>query len=147
MSIASGRSLPPPEEEGLIRSMLFWRSLVRGGTERSSESMDISSAEGSSLELWLAFVSRRRLLWLGFTAAEAFAQLGTGHSFSNCRRNRFVYSLPLTKSSDSVFRSFRRRGFDANETMMRSSSLSTHAAAPLPPTSSVSGFSTPSKLD
>lgn len=70
----------------------------------------------------------RRPFLVVFLLAEGFAQSGTGYNRSNCRRNRLVYSLPLIKSSDSATLSFRNRGFDANETVMRSSSLSTHAA-------------------
>lgn len=38
-----------------------------------------------------------------------------------------MYSLPLTRSSDSLRRNLRSRGFEANEITIRSSSLSTHA--------------------
>lgn len=40
-----------------------------------------------------------------------------------------MYSFPLTISSDSVTRSLRSRGWEDKEMTIRSSSLSTHAAA------------------
>ncbi len=53
-----------------------------------------------------------------------------------------MYSLPLTRSSASVSRSLRSRGLEARETVMRSSSLSTQAAAfsSSEPTPSLSEF-------
>ena len=69
----------------------------------------------------------RRLLWACLFAAEVFAHSGTGYNRSNWRRSRFVYSLPLTRSSESEIRSLRSRGLEARETTMRSSSLSNHA--------------------
>lgn len=58
-----------------MRSVAVWRSFASGWTERSSESMDMLSAEASPPELSLAF---DRLLFLGFTMVEGFAQSGTG---------------------------------------------------------------------
>lgn len=76
MSITSGRSLLRPDGEVelvLTRSVAFWRSFASGWTERSTESIDMLSAEVSPLELSL---DRRRLL--GFTMVEGFAHSGTG---------------------------------------------------------------------
>jgi len=129
-SITSGRSFL--REVELVggcckKEPVFCRSFERGGAESSSLSMDISLVESSvpdsmeSLETLLGFFD--------FRLGEGFAHSGTGYSRSNCCRNRLVYSLPLTRSSASVSRSLRSRGFDASETRMRSSSLSTHAGA------------------
>ena len=62
-------------------------------------------------------------------AAEGLAHSGTGYNRSNCCRSRFVYSFPFTRSSDSVSRSLRSLGFEAKDTVIRSSSLSIHAGA------------------
>lgn len=89
----------------------------------------MSSADASSLELFGEPEVRLRFLWKAFLAAAGFVHSGTGYNRSNCRRSRLVYSLPLTRSSDSVSRNLRSLGLEANETTMRSSSLSIHAAA------------------
>ena len=47
-------------------------------------------------------------------------------SVAYCWRSLSIYSLPLTKSSDSVSLNLRSRGFEAKETIILSSSLSSH---------------------
>lgn len=111
-----------------MRLEVDWRSLASGWTERSSESMDMPSEDTASSELYEAFGDRLRFLWDDFLAEEGLAHSGTGYSCSNCRRRRLMYSLPLTRSSDSVSRSLRSLGLEANDTTVRSSSLSTHTA-------------------
>lgn len=131
ISMTSARSLRRVTEdvEGVSMSCVaFCKSLASGWLDRSSESIDISSTESFFSELWLAFEVRLRLLEARFAAVEGFAHSGTGCNRSNCRRNRLVYSFPSIKSSDSVNRNLRSRGLDAKETVIRSSSLSTHAA-------------------
>lgn len=108
--------------------MVFVRSLASGWVDRSSDLTDMSSAEVFISELSEAVDSFLRFLKAPLFAAEGFAQSGTGYSRSNWRRSRLLYSLPLTRSSDSVVLSFLSLGFDARETTTRSSSLSTHAA-------------------
>lgn len=88
----------------------------------------MSSAEVLISELSEAVDSFLRFLKAPFFVAEGFAHSGTGYSRSNWRRSRLLYSLPLTRSSDSVVLSFLSLGFEARETTTRSSSLSTHAA-------------------
>lgn len=129
--MTSGRSLRRVVEdaEGVSMSWVaFCKSLASGWWDRSSESIDISSAELLFSELWLAFKVRLRLFEARFAAVEGFAHSGTGYNRSNCRRNRLVYSFPSIKSSDSVDRNLCSRGLDAKETVIRSSSLSTQAA-------------------
>lgn len=90
--------------------------------------MEMSEAEVSSEEEEEASVSFRRLCRDEvFLRAEGLAHSGTGYSRSNCWRRRLLYSLPFTRSSFSLTRSFRRRGLEARETVRRSSSLSIHA--------------------
>lgn len=91
--------------------------------ESVSSSEAMASELSEELEVLCCFLGVR------FFTAEGFAHSGTGYRRSNWRRNRFAYSLPLTRSSDSEIRSFRSRGFEARETTIRSSSLSTHATA------------------
>ena len=105
-----------------------WRSLASGWAERSSESMDMSSEDTASSELFDLIEDRLRFL-RDFLAAKGLAHSGTGYSRSNCCRSRLVYSLPLTRSSDSVSLSLRSLGLEANDTTICSSSLSTHAGA------------------
>ncbi len=87
----------------------------------------MSSADTSSSELFEEPEIRLRFLWEDFLIAEGFAHSGTGYNRSNCRRSRLVYSIPLTRSSDSVSRSLRSLGLEAKDTTIRSSSLSTQA--------------------
>ena len=134
MSMTSGRSRLRPKgvmDVVRVRPSACWRSWARGWTERSSSSIAISSPDELAPELSPASDVHRR--FLGLFVALAYAQSGTGFSSSNCLRRRFVYSLPLTRSSASLIRSLRSRGFEANETMIRSSSLSTHAGGLPPP--------------
>lgn len=107
----------------LVREPAFWSSLARGRVERSASSTSISSEDIEESEP--ADDLRRRFAGLD----EGNAHSGTGFRRSNCLRNRFVYSLPLTTSSVSFTRSFRNREFPASETVNRSSSLSSQAAA------------------
>jgi len=110
---------------GAVRGPLDWRSLARGW----AESEEVVSSSDMASELLEELEVLRRSLWVFLFTADGLAHSGTGYRRSNWRRNRFVYSLPLTRSSDSEMRSFRRRGFDTKETIIRSSSLSIHAAA------------------
>ena len=82
----------------------------------------------SSLSLLLpdSDVRLRFLRWWR-PSLSRFAQSGVGFRLSKCCCRRRIYSFPLTKSSFSLTRSFRRRLSVANETTRRSSSLSTHA--------------------
>ena len=131
--------------EGADSINVDWRSLARGCADRESESTDISSADASAEEWLEAFDARRGFCFSRSIEAEGLAHSGTGYNRSNCWRRRFVYSLPFTKSSASVLRSFRSRELDANDTTRRSSSLSTHAGAlsPCRVTSSSSEVGTP----
>lgn len=134
MSITSGRSFFRDAETagvGCVRLAVFWRILARGCVEISSESRDISSPETLISELSELFEMLRLFLGACFFAAKGFAHSGTGYNRSNCRRSRFVYSLPLTRSSVSAMRSLRSRGLEARETIMRSSSLSIQAGGSL----------------
>ena len=132
ISITSGRSLDRliAEDGILARDPASWRSRARGKVERSESSRSIPSSSeeiddpDAAEDLRLRFVGRE----------EGCAHSGTGFSRSNCLRNRFVYSLPLTISSLSFTRSFRSRLFPASDTTNRSSSLSSQAG-PSPPSS------------
>lgn len=108
-----------------------WRIRASGRVDRSSSSTSMSSEDIEELEP--AEDLRRR-----FVGLEECAHSGTGFKTSNCRRNLLVYSLPLTTSSASLTRSFRRREFPASDIAKRSSSLSSQAG--------VSPFSPSSKL-
>lgn len=111
-----------------VRLLAFDRSLASGWVDRSSDLSDMSSAEVFNSELSEAVDSFLPLLKAPFFAAEGFAHSGTGYSRSNWRRSRLLYSLPLTRSSDSVVLSFLSLALEARETTTRSSSLSSHAA-------------------
>ena len=108
---------------------MFCISFASGVAERFSESTDISLADPSLSELADSSKLFLRFLCDVFRLGGGFAHSGTGYSRSNCCRKRLIYSLPVTRSSASVCRSFRSRGLDAKDTTMRSSSLSTHAGA------------------
>ena len=123
-----GRSfLLVPEALGIdcVRLVLC-SNLANGCVDTSSDPIVISSAE-----LWSESSDTfDDLLFFGFApffTAEGFAHSGTGYSRSNCRRSRFVYTLPFTRSSASVVRSLRNRAFEASEITLRSSSLSIQA--------------------
>ena len=130
ISITSERSFRRPEEvEGnWIRLSTFCRSLARGCVERSFDSGSTDMVSVSSLVALLASDDRLFLVETCFLFAGGFTHSGIGWSRSNWRRSRLVYSLPLITSSDSKFLSLRKRGTEASDTVMRSSSLSTHAA-------------------
>jgi hypothetical protein len=97
---------------------------AKGSVDRSESSMSISFEDSEEFEA--AEDLRRRF---GGRVASC-AHSGTEFRRSNCRRSRLVYSFPLTTSSPSFIRSFRRRGFPARDIVNRSSSLSSHAGAP-----------------
>jgi hypothetical protein len=82
------------------------------------------SSPDESPELEDPSLCRRRFRARSLDAA---THSGTGCSRSNCRRRRSEYTLPLTVSSSVLILSFRRRGADARETVIRSSSLSSQA--------------------
>lgn len=84
-----------------------------------------SSSISSSSELEPEAVDFRRFF---FCLDVCTAQSGAGYKRSNCSRSRRVYSLPLTTSSPSLDLSFRSRGFEASDTINRSSSESSHAS-------------------
>lgn len=111
-----------------VRLLVFDRSLASGWVDKSSDLTDMSSAELFTSELSEALDNFLLSLKAPVFAAEGFAQSGTGYSRSNWRRSRSLYSLPLTRSSDSVFLSFLSLALEARETTTRSSSLSSHAA-------------------
>jgi hypothetical protein len=122
MSRTSGRSLRLPPADVRVNEPAFCSSLARGRVERSSSSTSISFEDMEEAEEAEDLLRR-------FAGLSDDAHSGTGLSRWNCRRNRLVYSLPVTISSVSVTLSFRNLGFPASETMSRSSSLSSHAAA------------------
>ena len=127
MSMTSGRSfrfLPLPGADCRTRLSAFCRSFDKGAAEGRSSSTSMSSPEAASSES--APSETRRFLRAGICIASR-AQSGVGWSISNCLRSLFVYSLPFTMSSASVLRSLRSRGTEASDTIMRSSSLSSHA--------------------
>ena len=134
MSRTSGRSLGrlPVVGADRVRELASWSNRARGRVERSSSSISMSSDDIEEFEP--AEDLRRR-----FVGLEDCAHSGTGFKTSNCRRNRLVYSLPLTTSSASLTRSFRRREFPARDIASRSSSLSSQAgASPFSPSSELS---------
>ena len=89
---------------------------------------ETSSSELSFELSELPLFSRLRLLLDSNFAARCPAHRGGGCNRSNCSRSRLVYSAPLIMSSVPVVRNFRSREFPAREMVIRSSSLSTHAA-------------------
>ena len=91
----------------------------------SSEAPSLSEAFKPSLES----DRRRRFFRCEWLCASCLAHAGVGCSRRYCWRSRLMYSLPLTKSSSSVSRSLRSRGFEARDTTRRSSSLSIHKGA------------------
>lgn len=134
MSIISGRNFLQVLElvdEARSKEPASWRSFDRGGADKFSLSTDNSLPEPSALEVIDPSIAPLRFLWYAFCLGGGFAHSGTGYSRSNCCRSRLAYSMPLTKSSSSVSRSLRSRGLDASDTMVRSSSLSTHAISPV----------------
>jgi len=132
MSRTSGRSFRfflDCLSSSLVRSLMFWRSLARGLVVVSS-SLSVSMASFlDSLEAALWFAS---LLLLFLGRADETAQSGVGYRRSYCLRSLLVYSLPLTISSASLTLSFRSLELFARETVIRSSSLSSHAAFGFP---------------
>jgi hypothetical protein len=94
----------------------------------NSSSMDMSESEASSSKSSgpLTELLRRLLRSEDFPFA-CLAHSGVGWRRSYCLLSRLIYSLPLITSSVSVLRNFRSLVFDARETEMRSSSLSTQA--------------------
>lgn len=127
MSITSGRSLrflPTPGPAWRTRLSAFRSSFDNGAAEGRSSSISISSSEA----LLSDAASCESLLFLRAGCCIAWrAHCGTGFSNSNCFLRRLLYSLPLTTSSASVLRSLRKRGTEASETIIRSSSLSSQA--------------------
>ena len=103
------------------------KSFASGGAERVSESIDASPSEELAEECLEASRFRRSLPFICRFVEDGLAHSGTGYRRSNCWRSRLVYSLPFTRSSDSVFRNLRSRGLEASDTVIRSSSLSIHA--------------------
>lgn len=99
------------------------KSRASGRTERSISSPSISSEDIEESDP--AEDLRRRLA----ERPDGFAHSGTGCSLSNCLCKRVVYSLPLTRSSSSLTRSFRSRELPASDTVNRSSSLSSQTGA------------------
>jgi hypothetical protein len=136
MSTTSGRSLrffvgrSVGDVSIRVREPAVRSSSASGWVEEveNSSSTDMSESEaslpkspGPSTELL-----RRLLRSEGFPFA-CLTHSGVGWRRSYCLLNRLIYSLPLIMSSVSVSRSFRSLVFDARETEMRSSSLSTQA--------------------
>lgn len=101
-----------------VRDMLLLSSFARGCVVKSPSSE--SSSESSNAD-----ESLRRFFEL--IAVAACAHFGRGFKSSNCWRSLRWYSLPVITSSPSYLRSFLRRGTDMSDTIMRSSSLSSHA--------------------
>jgi hypothetical protein len=125
ISRTSGRSFGRFPGAGGVRDkeLAFWRNLARGRVERSDSSTSISLEDNEELD---PAEDLRRLF---VSLEDGRAHSGTGFRSSNCLRNRFVYSVPLTTSSAALILSFRSREFPASETANRSSSLSSHAGA------------------
>ena len=86
---------------------MLCKSLASDGVDRSS---DMSSAMTFASELSEADDGFLFFFDAALFPAKGFAQCGTGYSRSNWHRSRLLYSLPLTKSSDSVILSFRSLG-------------------------------------
>ena len=135
MSITSGRSLRlfARRSEGdvsvRVREPAVRRSSARGCVDEveKSSSTDMSESEASEESSWPSTELLRRLLRSDDFVLGCLAHSGVGWRRSYCLLSRLIYSLPLIISSASVLRSFRSRVFDASETEMRSSSLSTQA--------------------
>ena len=128
MSITSGRSrrfVGPPAP---ARRLTSRRNFSRGCAE-ISESEPLPSSDESE-----AADDLRRLL-LG-RPSDSLAQAGRGLRRRYCWRSLLLYSAPLTMSSASVIRSFRKRLTPARETASLSSSLSSQTGA-LPPAGAV----------
>jgi hypothetical protein len=84
--MTSGRSFLRDMEAlgvGCVRLVEFWRSLAKGGVDKSSESIDISSAETLTSEVSELFNGLRLFLWTRFLAAKGFAHSGTRYNRSN----------------------------------------------------------------
>ena len=111
-----------------IKEFVDCRRAARGLVEMSDSEMDKSLADSPPSKISSLLKDVRRF-FVDCLAREAdgFAHSGTGYRRSKCLRSRFEYSLPLIKSSLSLTRSLRSRGFKANETVIRSSSLSIQA--------------------
>lgn len=134
ISITSGRNFRRfagcSEEERSVcnKEPAVRRSSARGRVEEgeNSSSMDMSEPESSAPDeaSWLPMDC---LLLPDVLLFCVLAHAGVGCSRSYCLRSLLMYSLPLTTSSASVSRSFRKRVLEARETVMRSSSLSIHA--------------------
>lgn len=152
ISITPGRNfrfLLPPCSALRVRLSASLSSSASGCTVGSSSSISASSAEELSSAEGFPAPEAVRLFFFGGRLACGFAHSGTGYSRSNlaflatsrhhrahvcahCLRKRLAYSLPLMTSSSSVRLSLRSRGTDASDTVIRSSSLSSHAGGSLP---------------
>lgn len=100
------------------RDMLLLSSFASGCVVKSPVSE--SSSDSSTAD-----ESRRRFLELD--AVAVCAHFGRGFKISNCCHSLRWYSRPVITSSPSYLRSFLRRGTDVSETIILSSSLSSHA--------------------
>lgn len=113
-----------------VRSLILCKSLPSGlVVVSSSPSVSMRSLSESSEE---AFCLASLFLLFFVDRTEGFAHSGVGYRRSYCLRSLLVYSFPLTISSASLTLSFRNLELFASDTVMRSSSLSSHAALGFP---------------
>lgn len=127
ISMTSGRSFVrlAPLCTVLVKDPASCNMRAKGSVDNPVSSTSISLEDIEESEP--ADDLRRRFAGL----EECCAHSGSGFRRSYCLLNRLVYSLPLTKSSSSLMRSFRSRVSLASEISIRSSALSSHAGLSL----------------